>query len=152
MYEKKNVRVLPDDTDSFGRINWLAYNRYCEEGEMGIFEKLGFSASRFFKERKISFPRRAACFEYCAEVPPDSFIDIETSVKRIGKTSFTLFHRFFKKNVEDGERIFAASAEVTVVAFDHQVYQKTDLPRELRDALKRLDNNEQPRDRFNCSQ
>jgi acyl-CoA thioesterase FadM len=33
IYVKKNVRVLPDDTDVFGRLNWLAYVRYCEEGE-----------------------------------------------------------------------------------------------------------------------
>jgi hypothetical protein len=25
IYVKKNVRVLPDDTDVFGRLNWLGY-------------------------------------------------------------------------------------------------------------------------------
>jgi acyl-CoA thioesterase FadM len=32
IYLKKKIRVLPDDTDAFGRLNWLAYFRYCEEG------------------------------------------------------------------------------------------------------------------------
>jgi YbgC/YbaW family acyl-CoA thioester hydrolase len=137
-YEKENLRVLADDTDAFGRLNWLAYNRYCEEGEAGIFEKMGFTATRFFKERGISFPRRAANFEYCAQVSPDTFIDIKTVVKKIGKTSFTLLHTFYKKSTEDGERIFAACAEVTVVAFDHQIFQKTNLPKELLDGLKRV--------------
>jgi len=139
LYEKKNIRVLPDDTDAYGRLNWLAYLRYCEEGEAGFFEKLGFSAIRFYRERKISFPRRAATFDYCSQVSPENFIDIETTIKKIGKTSFTLLHTFYKKNSEEGERLLTASAQVTIVAFDHQLYQKTDLPLEFREALKRID-------------
>ena len=149
-YKKENVRVLPDDTDSFGRLNWLAYLRYCEEGEAGVFEKIGFSATRFYKERNISFPRRAANFEYCSQVSPDSFVDIETTIKRIGKTSFTLLHTFYKKSAENGERSFAASAEVTVVAFDHRVYQKTDLPKEFLEGMKRIERSELDRKRVRC--
>ena len=36
------------------------------------------------------------------------YIDIETGVKKIGQTSFTLEHKFFKKESEDGERVLAA--------------------------------------------
>jgi YbgC/YbaW family acyl-CoA thioester hydrolase len=150
LYEKRNVRVLPDDTDAFGRLNWLAYVRYCEEGEAGIFEQLGFSAMRFFREWKISFPRRAATFDYCSQVAPDNFIDIETSFKEKGKTSFTLQHLFYKKNTLDGERILAATAQVTVVAFDHQLHQKTQLPRELIEAIKRVELNEQKTMQTRC--
>ena len=139
VYEKKDIRVLPEDTDSFGRLNWQAYLRYCEEGEAGLFDKMGFNTIRFYRERKISFPRRAANFEYCAEVPPDSYIDIETSIKKIGKTSFTLQHTFYKRNSEGGERMFAASAQVTVVAFDHQLHQKIELPVELRELIRRME-------------
>ncbi len=137
MFEKKNIRVLPDDTDTYGRLNWQAYLRYCEEAEIGVFEGIGFNVFRFYKERKVSFPRRAAAFEYCTQVSPDCLIDVESDFKNVGKTSFTLIHNFYKKNSEDGERIFAASAQVTVVAYDHQLMQKTDLPRELREQLKR---------------
>ena len=138
MYEKRNIRVLPDDTDAFGRLNWLAYIRYCEEGEAGLMEMLGFSVMHFYKGLKVSFPRRAAYFEYFAPVSPDSLIDLETEVKKVGKTSLTLSHTFYKKNNEEGERILAAKAEITVVAFDDQAHQKTDLPTELLEALKRF--------------
>jgi YbgC/YbaW family acyl-CoA thioester hydrolase len=151
LYEKKNIRVLPDDTDAFGRLNWLAYVRYCEEGEAGVFEKLGFSAVRFYRERKISFPRRAAAFEYCSQVSPENFIDIETTIKRLGKTSFTLLHTFYKKNSEDGERVFSASALVTIVAFDHQLYQKIDLPLELREAIRRIASSEFGQKQVRCT-
>ncbi len=151
-FEKKNVRVLPDDTDAFGRLNWLAYVRYCEEGEAGVFDQMGFSAMRYFRERKISFPRRAANFEYCSQVAPDNFIDIETSFKKMGKTSFTLQHLFFKKNAVDGERILAATAHVTAVAFDHQTFQKTQLPLELIEAIKRIDIDKSNRKGPHCVQ
>ena len=151
MYEKKNIRVLPEDTDAFGRLNWIAYLRYCEEGEAGIFEKIGINAIRFFRERKISFPRRAATFEYCSEVSPECLVDIETTVKRIGKTSFTLQHTFFKKNSEDGERILAATAQVTVVAFDHQLHQKLELPSDLRQLMKRFEPTDLSQKRPECT-
>jgi YbgC/YbaW family acyl-CoA thioester hydrolase len=138
IYEKKNIRVLPDDTDAFGRLNWMAYLRYCEEGEAGIFEKIGFSAVRFYRERKISFPRRGAAFDYCSQVYPDNFVDIETAFKKVGKTSLTLLHTFYKKNTQDAEAILAATAQVTIVAYDHQLYQKTELPLELRESIKRF--------------
>jgi YbgC/YbaW family acyl-CoA thioester hydrolase len=140
-YVKKNVRVLPDDTDAFGRLNWLAYVRYCEEGEAGLMEMLDFSVMRFYRAQKISFPRRAAIFEYLSPVSPDSFIDIETTVKRVGKTSLTLSNTFYKKNSKKGERFLTARAEVTLVAFDEQIHQKTILPLQLLETLKRIDAN-----------
>jgi YbgC/YbaW family acyl-CoA thioester hydrolase len=129
--------VLPDDTDAFGRLSWLAYLRYCEEGELGLMKALGFSVMHFYKLLKLSFPRRAAAFEYFSPVSPDSLIDLETEVKHVGKTSLTLSHTFYKKNHEEDERILAAKAEVTVVAFDDQAHQKTNLPPQLLQALRK---------------
>jgi YbgC/YbaW family acyl-CoA thioester hydrolase len=138
IYEKKNVRVLPDDTDVFGRLNWLAYVRYCEEGEAGLMEMLDFSVMRLYRKQRISLPRRAANFEYFSPVSPESFIDIETKVKRVGKTSLTLSHVFYKKNRKEDERLLTARAEITLVAFDEQAYQKTKLPLQLVETIKRF--------------
>ena len=130
--------MLPEDTDVFGRLNWRAYVRYCEEGEASLMEMMGFSMTYFYKKQKISFPRRAAAFEYLSPVSPDSLIDIETTVKKIGKTSFTISHSFFKKNSEYGERILSAKAEVTAVAYNDQIYEKVEVPVELKEALRRV--------------
>jgi len=137
LYEKKDIRVLPDDTDAFGRLNWLAYNRYCEMGEVGLMEVLGFPPMYFYKRHKISFPRRAASFEYLSQVSPESLIDLETDIKKVGKTSLTLSHNFYKKIHEEGGRILAAKAEVTIVAFDGNTSDKTELPQQLLEAIKR---------------
>ncbi len=138
IYEKKNVRVLPDDTDVFGRLNWLAYVRYCEEGEAGLMEMLDFSVMRLYRTQRISLPRRAASFEYFSPVSPESFIDIETKVKKVGKTSLTLSHVFYKKNRKEDDRLLTAKAEITLVAFDEQAYQKTKLPLQLVETIKRF--------------
>jgi YbgC/YbaW family acyl-CoA thioester hydrolase len=137
IYKKNNLRVLPDDTDAFGRMNWIAYVRYCEEGEAGLLETLGYGVMYFYRI-KISFPRRAASFEYFSPVSADSFIDVETFVTRVGKTSLTLSHLFYKKNSRKGVRTLAAKAKVTFVAFDERGYQKVDLPYQLSEGLKRF--------------
>ena len=140
IYEKNNLRVLPDDTDAFGRLNWIAYVRYCEEGEAGLMEMLGYSIMHFYRTQRISFPRRAAYFEYFSPVSADSFIDVVTSVIKVGKTSLTLSHNFYKKNSRDGARTLAATAKVTFVAFDERGYQKVNLPLQLSEGLKGFQN------------
>jgi acyl-CoA thioester hydrolase len=136
-FEKKNLRVLPQDSDSFAIINWETYVRYCEEGELGFMEMLGFSFTYFYTKQRVFFPRRAACFEYLSQVKLGDYIDIETGVKKIGSTSFTLEHQFFKKESENGERVLAAKADITAVAFDEETHAKTELPGELVVALRK---------------
>lgn len=133
-YEEKNIRVLPEDTDAFGRLNWRVYCRYCEQGEA---ESLGFTPMYFQKRHKISFPRRAAHFEYVSPISPENLIDLKTEVKKVGITSITLSHTFYKKRSEQSERVLAAKAEVTVVAYDDRLHEKTELPRKLVDTLRR---------------
>ncbi|MFQ5758794.1 MAG: acyl-CoA thioesterase [Candidatus Bathyarchaeia archaeon] len=137
-YEEKNIKVLPEDTDAFGRLNWRVYCRYCEQGEAGLMESLGFTPMYFQKRHKISFPRRAAYFEYVSPVSPENLIDLKTEVKKVGVTSITLAHTFYKKTSEHRERILAANAEVTIVAYNDRLHEKTELPSKLVDTLKAL--------------
>jgi len=137
-YEEKNIRVLPEDTDAFGRLNWRVYCRYCEQGEAGLMENLGFPTMYFQKIHRISFPRRAAHFEYVSPVSPENLINLKTEIKRVGTTSLTLLHTFYKKSRMDEKLILAAKAEVTIVAYDDRLHEKTELPRKLVDTLKAL--------------
>lgn len=136
-YEEKDILVLPEATDAFGWLNWRVYNRYCERGEAGLMENLGFPPMYFYKKYKISFPRRHAEFEYFSPVSPENLIDLHVEVKRVGATSITLSHRFFKRNRGQSKRMLAGEAEVTIVAYDHRVLQKTELPQELVESIRR---------------
>jgi YbgC/YbaW family acyl-CoA thioester hydrolase len=136
-FEKRNIKLLPQDTDAFAIINWRTYVRYCEEGELGFMELLGFDFTYFYKKQRVFFPRRASNFEYFSQVVLGDLIDIETRVKKIGSTSFTLEHLFYKKRSEKGERVLAAKAEITAVAFNDETHAKTELPDEFVAALKK---------------
>jgi YbgC/YbaW family acyl-CoA thioester hydrolase len=130
-HEEKNITVLIEDTDAFGRLNWRVYCRYCELGEAGLLKSLGFNQMHFYEKHKISFPRRFSRFEYLSQVFPTDSIDFRTEIKRVGKTSLTLSHTFYKKSKKPQKPVLAAKAEVVIVAYDEKNHRKTPLPKQL---------------------
>lgn len=137
-YEEKNIKVVPEDTDAFKRLNWRVYCRYCELGEAGLMKSLGFSQMYFYDKYGISFPRRFAGFEYLSQVSPRDLINLRTAVQKVGTTSLTLFHTFYKKNENLEKPVLAATAKVVIVAYNEKTHSKTPLPTELIGALRKL--------------
>lgn len=134
--EEKNITVLIEDTDAFRRLNWRVYCRYCELGEAGLLNSLGFNQMYFFERHRISFPRRFASFEYFSQVLPADSINFRTEVKKVGNTSLTLSHTFYKKSNKQRKPILAAKAEVVIVAYDEKKRKKTPLPKELVEKIR----------------
>jgi len=135
-HEEKNITVLIEDTDAFGRLNWRVFCRYCELGEAGLLDSLGFNQMYFYEKYKISFPRRFSSFEYLSQVFPTDSIDFRTEIRRVGSTSLTLSHIFFKKSKKLQKPVLTAKAEVVIVAYDETNHRKTQLPRELVDKIR----------------
>ena len=136
-YEEKSIKVLPEDTDAFKRLNWRVYCRYCELGEAGLVNNLGFPQMHFYDKYCISFPRRFASFEYFSQVSPRDLIDLRTKIKNVGTTSLTLSHTFYKRNDKLKKRVLVATAEVVIVAYNEKTHKKTPLPRELIEAIRK---------------
>lgn len=132
------MRVIIEDTDAFRRLNWRVYCRYCELGEAGLINSLGFSQMYFYDKYGISFPRRFASFEYFSQVSPRDLIDLRTEVKKVGTTSLTLHHTFYKKNKNLEKPVLTAKAEVVIVAYDEKNHRKTPLPRELVEKIREV--------------
>ena len=137
-HEQKDVTVLIEDTDAFGRLNWRVFCRYCELGEAGLLVSLGFDQMYFYEKYRISFPRRFASFEYLSQVLPTDSIDFRTEVKRVGNTSLTLSHVFYKQSKKLQEPVLAAKVEVVIVAYDEKNHRKTPLPKELADKIREV--------------
>lgn len=135
-YESKKIIVLIEDTDAFGRLNWRVFCRYCELGEAGLLNSLGFHQMYFHERYRISFPRRFARFEYFSQVFPRDLINFRTEIKHVGNTSLTLSHIFHKENEKLQEPVLAAKAEVVIVAYDEKNHRKTPLPKELVDKIR----------------
>jgi len=98
---------------------------------------LGFNQMYFYEKYKISFPRRFSSFEYLSQVFPTDLIDFRTEVKRVGNTSLTLSHVFYK-NEKLQEPVLVAKAEVVIVAYDEKNHRKTPLPKELVDKIREM--------------
>lgn len=135
-HEEENIRVLIEDTDAFGRLNWRVFCRYCELGEAGLLNSFGFNQMYFYEKYRISFPRRFSSFEYLSQVFPTDSVDFRTEVKRVGRTSLTLSHTFYKKSKKLQKPVLAAKAEVVIVAYDEKNHRKTPLPKELVEKIR----------------
>jgi acyl-CoA thioesterase FadM len=135
-FVERNIKVIIEDTDAFGRLNWRVYCRYCELGEAGLMDSLGFAPMYFYDKYGISFPRRVATFEYFSQVTPRDSVDLRTEVKKVGTTSLTLTYTFYKKNEKLEKPILAAKAEVVIVAYDEENKVKITLPRELVERIR----------------
>lgn len=135
-HEEKNITVLIEDTDAFGRLNWRVYCRYCELGEAGLLSSLGFNQMHFYEKHRISFPRRFSSFEYFSQVFPTDSINFKTEIKRVGKTSLTLSHTFYKRSKKQQKPVLAAKAEVVIVAYDEKNHRKTPLPKQLMEKIR----------------
>lgn len=135
---ERNIKVVIEDTDAFGRLNWRVYCRYCELGEAGLMNSLGFTQMYFYDKYGISFPRRVANFEYLSQVSPRDSIDLKTEVKKLGTTSLTLTHTFHKKSKKLEKPVLAAKAEVVIVAYDEKNQAKTRLPKELVERIRKV--------------
>lgn len=101
-----------------------------------MMEKSGFPPMYFQKTQRISFPRRAAHFEYISPVSPENLVNLKTEIKRIGTTSLTLMHTFYKMRRTGGPQTLVAKAEVTIVAYDDRLREKAELPKKLVNALR----------------
>lgn len=137
-YEEKNIKVLPEDTDAFRLLNWRVYCRYCELGEAGLMDSLGFPQMYFYDKYGIFFPRRVSNFEYVSPVSPRDLINLRTEVKKVGTTSLTLHHTFYKKNKNLKKPVLTAKAEIVIVAYDEENHRKTPLPRELVEKIREV--------------
>lgn len=92
----------------------------------------------FYDKYGIFFPRRAANFEYVAQVSPRDSMDLRTEIKKVGITSLTLLHTFYKRNEKLKKPELTAKAEVVIVAYDEKNHKKTPLPKELVEKLNEV--------------
>jgi len=121
-------RVRYGDTDASGRIFYVSLLRHVEAAEIEFLRHLGFTYADF-RDPKVDFPRVRVECDYISPLGYDDLLDIQVTVERIGRSSFTLG---FVISVEGR---LAARAKLTIVAIDPQIYKSMPLPDALRAAL-----------------
>jgi YbgC/YbaW family acyl-CoA thioester hydrolase len=121
-------RVRFGDTDASGRIFYVSLLRHFEAAETEFLRHLGFTY-RDFRDPIVEFPRVRVECDYISPLGYDDLLDIEVTVERVGRSSFTLG---FAVSVQGR---LAARAKLTIVALDPQTYKSTPLSDALRAAL-----------------
>ncbi len=88
-------RVEFRDTDAAGIMHFSAYFTYMEEAEHELFRQLGTTVmQKVDEETTISWPRVAAECQYRGSARFEDIIEIEVSVRRLGRSSVTFTFEF----------------------------------------------------------
>ena len=117
------------DMDALGHLNNTLYYRFCEEARVRWLAERGWSVTVAAGDGPI-LAASSCQFRVPLVYPCD--IRVETSVKKVGNSSFTLAHRICR---DDQPEQVAAEAEAVIVWCDYAAGTSRPLPDSLRQAL-----------------
>ena len=118
------------DTDASGRIHYTAMLRHFEAAEHEFLEHLGcsYQAGRGFD---VDFPRVHVEVDFMIPLSYNDRIEVQVSVERIGKTSFTLAFLTLLAGQP------ATKGRIVVVAIDRQARKPVPVPERMLECLRK---------------
>lgn len=122
------IKVRVNETDMLDHINHASYFTYMEEARLDFLRGLGMDV----KDENFMIVLASATCDFIQQGYFGQSLEVQTTVKKIGTTSFTLGNDILEK--ESNELI--AQGEVTVVYFDKENQKPTPLPAELKEQLQ----------------
>lgn len=128
------VPVAWGEMDAFGHVNNIVYFRYFESARIAYFEKLKFIK---FKENIGVGPilSKTSCRFKKALSFPD-IVQIGARSTDIEEDRFLMHYRVVSKK----HNCVAAEGDGMIVCFDYRKNQKTSLPAEIVENIKRIEN------------
>lgn len=130
--------VVWGEMDAFQHVNNVAYARWAETGRIAYFERLGLLDRKV--DEGVGPILAKLSIEYRRPVTFPDRIVLETTVKRIGTTSFVMGTRM-RSVAQDAE--VAASDEI-IVTFDYRTGKPTAVDERLRAAIHALEAGQAP--------
>jgi acyl-CoA thioester hydrolase len=127
------VPVAWGEMDAFQHVNNVVYARWLESGRIAYFERLGL-LERMRAEGVGPILARLG-IEYRRPVTFPDTVLVETTVKRIGNSSFTMASRI-RSEVQGIE---VATDEEVIVLFDYRAGKPTPVDERLRAAIVALE-------------
>jgi acyl-CoA thioester hydrolase len=125
--------VVWGELDAFQHVNNVVYARWAESGRIAYFDRLRLMERKatdgvgpILAKLSIDY-RRPVTF-------PDT-IQLETTVKRIGNTSFVMANRIRS----EGQGVEVATTEEIIVLFDYRTGKPTAVDERLRAAIHALE-------------
>ncbi len=127
------IPVAWGEMDAFQHVNNVTYARWLESGRIAYFERLGL-LERMRRDGVGPILARLG-IEYRRPVTFPDTVRVETTVKRIGNSSFTVASRI-RSEVLGSE---VASDEEVIVLFDYRAGKPTPVDEGLRGAIAALE-------------
>jgi acyl-CoA thioester hydrolase len=108
-----DIPVAWGDMDAYAHVNNTVYLRWFETGRIAYFERLGLIERK--DEEGVGPILARVAVDYRRPVAYPDAVRIDTTVTRIGKSSFTMAHRAFSKALQAE----AAAGESVIVIYDY---------------------------------
>ena len=129
-------RVEFADTDMAGIVHFSNFFRCMESAEVEFLRSRGLSVRLEWEGIAIGFPRVAASCDYLRPITFDDLLDVEVTVKKVGRSSVTYGFEF----LHDGQPVARGqvSAVCCRVRSDH-VLESMTIPASLRALLESVE-------------
>jgi acyl-CoA thioester hydrolase len=121
--------VVWGEMDAFQHVNNVVYARWAESGRIAYFDRLGLMSRK--EEDGVGPILAKLSIDYRRPVTFPDNIRLETTVKRIGNTSFIMGNRIRS----EGQGIEVATTEEIIVLFDYRAGKPTAVDERLRAAI-----------------
>lgn len=101
------------DTDLAGIVHFSNFFRFMESAEQDFLLSLGLSVQPTWEGESLGFPRVSASCDYKAPVRFMDMLDIDVSIRNVGRKSVTYLFEFYKSD----EKV--AQGSITAVCCKH---------------------------------
>jgi acyl-CoA thioester hydrolase len=129
-----DVPVAWGEMDAFQHVNNTVYLRWCESARIAYFEQTGLLSQ--MKEKAIGPILARVAVDYRAPVTYPDTIRVETTVTKMGNTSFTMKCRMRRAQALS---VLVAEAETVVVLINYRTGEKVALDSAFKDAVLGLE-------------
>ena len=123
-------RIQFVDTDLTQRIHYSSIFRYFERMDHDFFRKIGFSYNDLFKQG-YEMPRVHVECNYLGEIEYDDLLEAQTSISKIGNSSFTYLFQLFK----EGQLVIKGA--MTIVFISSSTGKKLEIPEFVKAELEK---------------
>ncbi|SDM35428.1 thioesterase family protein [Bacillus sp. OK048] len=124
----KNIRIQFVDTDLSQRIHYSSIFRYFEIMDHDFFRRIGYSYKKIF-QLGLDMPRVHVECSYLGNIEYDDELEVQASISKIGKSSYTFSFSFYKEN------ILVAKGGITNVFIDRSTGKSVPIPDFIRSEL-----------------
>jgi acyl-CoA thioester hydrolase len=127
------IPVAWGDMDAYAHVNNAVYLRWFETGRIAYFERLGLIERK--QEDGVGPILARVAVDYRRPVTYPDSVRVDTTVTRIGTSSFTMAHRAFSKALQAE----AAAGESVIVVYDYGQGRSAPVDDALRAAIAALE-------------